>query len=190
MGGGKTEGFITVIQGPSGAGKSTLLRMCNRLEVPDSGQIFFRGTDVTSMSPTRLRQRVGMVFQTPVVFGGTVRDNLRAAKKLDDAACVTLLQRVSLRGDWLGRKAADLSGGEAQRLCIARALTTSPEVLLMDEPTAHLDEEAALEIEALARALADSGVHLIWVSHDRAQASRLGDERLELRDGNVLRAGP
>ena len=177
-------GRVTVLAGPSGAGKSTLLRVGNRLEVPSGGVVRFHGTDTGTLDPRELRRRVGMVFQKPVVFGGTVRDNLRVADAdADDAALGAELERAGLDPALLDRVADDLSGGEAQRVCIARALLTRPEVLLMDEPTSALDPENRRGIEALARELAAEGLGILWVTHDLAQARRLGDEVVVLVDG-------
>ncbi len=113
---------ITVIAGPSGSGKSTLLRLCNRLEVPTSGRVLLDGTDLAAIEPTVLRRRVGMVFQRPVVFGGTVRDNLLVADPgASDAQFVEVLERTGVAAGLLDQDAGTLSGGEAQRMCVARA---------------------------------------------------------------------
>ncbi len=177
-------GRVTVLTGPSGAGKSTLLRVGNRLEVPSAGVVRFHGTDTSTLDPRELRRRVGMVFQKPVVFGGTVRDNLHVADPTaDDAALGVELRRVGLDPDLLDRVADDLSGGEAQRVCVARALLTRPEVLLMDEPTSALDPDNRRGIEALARELAAEGIGILWVTHDLAQARRLGDQLVVLVGG-------
>jgi putative ABC transport system ATP-binding protein len=144
---------VTALVGPSGAGKSTLLRLCNRLEVPSSGRVLFRGRDMAELDPLRLRREVGMVFQRPTPFPGTVSDNLLTARP--DATREEMrqaLKRVALdEADWLERDATALSGGEAQRVCLARTLITEPEVLLLDEPTSALDAEAASLIEAAVR---------------------------------------
>ncbi len=184
-------GGVTVITGPSGAGKSTLLRLCNRLEVPTGGRVLFRGEDVAGLDPLRLRRRVGMVFQRPALFGGTVRDNLLvAAPDAQEPDLLTALGRAELDGRFLGRPADELSGGEAQRVCLARTLITEPEVLLMDEPTSALDREPRLALERLARRLAGAGVPVLWVTHDLAQAARIGDWRLMLAEGRLAAAGP
>jgi putative ABC transport system ATP-binding protein len=180
---------ITVVSGPSGSGKSTLLRTCNRLEVPTSGVVRFRGDDVASLDPLHLRRRVGMVFQRPTVFAGTVRDNLLvAAPDADGATLADALERVGLPPAHLDRRADDLSGGEAQRACLARTLLTEPEVLLMDEPTSSLDPAATRVLERLGREVADGGARLVWVTHDEAQAGRIGDHHVELDRGRVVRA--
>jgi putative ABC transport system ATP-binding protein len=180
------DGGITVLQGPSGSGKSTLLRLLNRLAEPDEGVVRYRGEDLAARDVLAHRREVGMVFQAPVLFPGTVADNLAVAEPLDDGA--VLLEHAGLPAAFLTREAATLSGGEAQRACLARALGTRPRVLLMDEPTSALDADATRVIEALARSLADEGVPIILVTHDRDQAARLGDRVVELREGAVLGA--
>jgi len=175
---------VTVLAGPSGAGKSTLLRLGNRLEVPSAGSVRFRGEDSGAIDPRELRRRVGMVFQKPVPFAGSVRANLKVgAPQASDEELVRSLERVGLEGTVLDRVADDLSGGEAQRMCIARTLLTHPEVILMDEPTSALDHENRLGIEHLAKELAQEGLGILWVSHDLAQVRRIADHALVLIDG-------
>ncbi len=179
-----------MVAGPSGSGKSTLLRLCNRLVVPTSGRVLFRGDDVADLDPRRLRRRVGMVFQRPTPFDGTVADNLHvAAPGLDDAAAVAALERADLDGSFLGRDAGELSGGEAQRMCLARTLVTDPEVLLMDEPTSALDPRSSKVLEELAIGLAASGVPVVWVSHDLDQLRRLATWVVVLVAGHIAHQG-
>jgi putative ABC transport system ATP-binding protein len=182
-------GGVTVIVGPSGSGKSSLLRLCNRLEVADRGVVRFHGEDVEAMDPLALRRRVGMVFQTPTPFAGSVLDNLVVARPdlgLDEARAV--LERVELDASFLSRPATELSGGEAQRVCLARTLVTAPEVLLMDEPTSSVDPQATLALEHLARALVGAAVDCIWVTHDLAQMRRLASRVLVVLEGRVAHA--
>ena len=184
------DGGLTVIAGPSGSGKSTLLRLCNRLEVPSAGTVRHRGTDIAERDPLELRREVAMVFQRPVTFAGTVRDNLHEADAtLDDDACAELLQRAGLAAAFLDRDAGELSGGEAQRACLARALATRPRVLLMDEPTSSLDGDATAVLEELARKLVEDGTPVVWVTHSQEQLERLADYVLLLEGGRVDRAG-
>ncbi|MDX6688719.1 MAG: UDP-glucose/iron transport system ATP-binding protein [Solirubrobacteraceae bacterium] len=181
---------LTVIAGPSGAGKSTLLRLCNRLDAPSEGVVRHRGTDVEQRDPLELRREVAMVFQRPVTFAGTVLDNLREADPdCDVPRGSELLHRAALDASFLERDAGELSGGEAQRVCLARALATDPRVMLMDEPTSSLDAKAAQVLESLARQLVDDGTPVIWVSHDEAQLRRLADSVLLLADGRAQRSG-
>lgn len=177
--------------GPSGAGKTTLLRLCNRLEAPSRGRVLFRGDDLADLDPLSLRRRVGLVAQRPTPFPGTVADNLRVAEPaVDEAAMAKVLDEVELDGDFLHRPAYELSGGEAQRVCLARTLLTEPEVLLMDEPTSSLDPRTRHALEAMARAQAADGVPVVWVSHDLAQVSRLADYVVVVVAGSILHTGP
>ncbi len=177
---------ITVLRGASGSGKSTLLRLCNRLVVPSSGTIRFRGAPLLDLDPVQLRRRVGMVFQRPTPFAGTVLDNLRAAAPLERADAVTQLERVGLDPELLDRDALTLSGGEAQRMCVARTLATGCTVLLADEITSALDDAAARVLEQLALDLAGSGTSVVWVTHDRAQCERIATHTLHLEGGRVV----
>ena len=181
---------LTVIVGPSGSGKSTLLRLCNRLEVPTSGHVRFRGDDVATLDPLLLRRHVGMVFQRPTLFPGTVGDNLSVARPaVTSSEAGDALARAGLDASFLTRTADDLSGGEAQRACLARTLVTGPEVLLMDEPTSALDDENTRVLERLGRDLAASGVPILWVTHDLHQVERIADRRIELAEGRVVAGG-
>jgi putative ABC transport system ATP-binding protein len=180
---------ITVISGPSGAGKTTLLRLCNRLEVPDDGTIRYRGQPLDELDPLVLRRRVGMVFQRPVPFPGSVADNLAVAHPDADAEEMSAaLKRVALDPGLLAQEARTLSGGELQRMCLARTLVTQPETLLLDEPTSALDAQPKQVFENTARELAAQGITIVWVTHDSAQAGRVADRIYQLRDGNLARA--
>jgi putative ABC transport system ATP-binding protein len=180
---------ITVVAGPSGAGKTTLLRMCNRLEVPDAGTVAYRGQQLDALDPLVLRRRVGMVFQRPTPFPGSVADNLAVAHP--DASTEelsTALQRVALDPGLLDQEARTLSGGELQRMCLARTLVTQPETLLLDEPTSALDAQPKQVFENTARDLAAGGITIIWVTHDDAQARRVANRAYQLCDGHLTSA--
>ena len=177
---------VTVIAGPSGSGKSTLLRLCNRLEVPTSGRVCFEGADIAGLDPLAHRRRVGMVFQRPTLFAGTVRDNLVVADaEASDDRFLAVLEQVGLEAHFLERTGDDLSGGEAQRACIARALLTDPQVLLMDEATSALDPDARHTIEVLGRELAADGLALLWVTHDLEQVQRVADRSIVILEGRL-----
>jgi putative ABC transport system ATP-binding protein len=146
----------------------------------------FRGRPLADLDVLALRRRVGMVFQRPAPFPGTVRDNLHVADPgADEEALVAALRAARLDAAFLDRPADDLSGGEAQRMCLARTLVTQPEVLLMDEPTSALDPEARRSLERTALSLADEGRELVWVTHDLEQARRLGGEIVVLVSGRI-----
>jgi putative ABC transport system ATP-binding protein len=180
---------VTALVGPSGSGKSTLLRCCNRLEHPGRGVVRYRGTNVDDLDPLELRRRVAMVFQRPTPFPGTCRQNLHVADPhLDDQQATDLLARARLDASFLDREATQLSGGEAQRLCLARALVVKPETVLMDEVTSSLDASARIALEELARKLAIDGVPVVWVTHDFRQVRRIADHVLVVLAGRIAHA--
>ncbi|MHA7651726.1 ABC transporter ATP-binding protein [Mycobacterium sp. ML4] len=183
---------VTALFGSSGSGKSTLLRLCNRIEVPTSGRVLFCGNDIADLDPLSLRRRVGMCFQRPTPFPGTVAENLRVADPdASETRMGETLSRVALTGSWLERDATALSGGEAQRMCLARTLITRPQVLLLDEPTSAVDAEAAGVIERAVRELAEvDGIPALWVTHDRAQVDRVADRMLRIDRGRCLGLSP
>lgn len=186
---------VLAIVGPSGSGKSSLLRLLNRLDEPTSGTVFVEGADYRQIAPRDLRRKLGMVTQRPFLFPGTVADNLRfgplqRGEMLNDGAVEELLSRVGLPG-YAARNVANLSGGEAQRVSVARTLANSPLALLLDEPTSALDEAAKLGIENLiARIVAEQGLTCILVTHDTAQAIRLASRALIIDAGRIVRDGP
>src|SRR5215472_10866895 len=137
------RGELLGLVGPSGSGKSSLLRLLNRLDEPTSGTVFLEGQDYRQIPPRELRRRVGMVTQRPFLFPGDIASNLRfgplqRGESLPDNEIAGLLERVGLAG-FAGRNVANLSGGEQQRVSLARALANRPEILLLDEPTSALD---------------------------------------------------
>lgn len=185
------RGSSLTLVGPSGSGKSTLLRCLNRLEEPPPGTVFFNGRDITTLDPLDLRRRVAMVQQAPVVFDGTVRDNLRVQPKagtldLSDARLAHTLEAVGMDPRFLDRDAANLSGGERQRVTIARALLGEPEALLLDEPTSALDPpNAALVVETVGRLRASLGLTVVAVTHQTELLQRLGGCFLYLVGGRM-----
>ncbi len=183
---------LTVVAGASGSGKTSMLRLCNRLDVPTSGKVRFRGADLADVDPLTLRRQVGMVFQTPVLFGGTVADNLHVADPTANRVqMAAALARVELSEEFLDRIGDDLSGGEAQRVCLARALLCAPDVLLMDEPTAALHPGARRALEATVQTLQrERSLDVIWVTHDMDQIARMADHLVVFDDGAVLYSGP
>jgi putative ABC transport system ATP-binding protein len=180
---------VTVIAGPSGSGKSTMLRLCNRLEAATSGTVLYRGLPIEQTDPLELRREVAMVFQRAVALGGSVGDNLRTGvPEVTDATVERMLERVGLAG-FAQRVARDLSGGEIQRMALARALLTDPGYVLFDEPTSSLDPAAVSAIEDLAVGLADDGVPSAWVTHDLDQMQRLAHHLVVVTDGAVAQQG-
>lgn len=183
-------GRVTAIIGPSGAGKTSLLRCLNRLEEPDEGRVVLDGSDIRTLAPTELRKRVGMVFQTPLLFEGGVRANLSyGLDGADEDDLRGALRDAGLKEEFLARDSSALSVGQAQRVCIARCLVRRPEVLLMDEPTSALDKDAAARVESLTRSLAESGLTIVLVTHNLEQARRVADAALLLVDGRRAAEG-
>ena len=189
------RGEVLAIAGPSGSGKTSLLRLLNRLDEPSTGTVFVEGADYLDIEPRELRRKLGMVTQRPYLFPGTVADNLRfgpaqRGKTLLPEAVEELLAQVALKG-YAERNVANLSGGEAQRVSVARTLANSPLVLLLDEPTSSLDEAAKLEVESTIRKVVhDQGLTCVMVTHDLAQAARMAGRALLLESGRIVRAGP
>jgi ABC-type multidrug transport system fused ATPase/permease subunit len=176
-----TPGRVTGLLGASGSGKSTLLRACVRLVDLDAGTIALDGEDVNTFDARVLRRRVGLVFQAPVMLAGTVADNLHyGVADLSEDALYAALDDAGLARRFAERVADDLSGGERARVALARALTRGPRLLLLDEPTAALDHDAAEHIGATLRRLADGGLGICLATHDLAFAGRWLDDRVRL----------
>lgn len=181
---------VTAVCGPSGAGKTSLLRCFNRLEEPHAGRVTIDDTDVRALAPIELRRRVGMIFQTPVLFEGGVRANLTyGLNGIDDDVLAQALESAGLSGSFLDRESPALSVGQAQRVCIARALVRRPQALLMDEPTSALDKDAAHKIEDLIGRLAEAHLTIVLVTHNLEQARRVASDAVLLVDGRVTADG-
>jgi len=184
-------GRVTSLIGPSGSGKSSLLRCLNRLWEPPPGRVFLSGKDVTAMDVLNLRRRVGILFQGAALFDGTVLDNVTYGPRLQKRSLshrrvAELLEMVGLDGDMANRPVDRLSGGQAQRVALARTLANEPEVLLLDEPTSALDPAAVQRIEKTILDLRNRlGLTVVWVSHDLEQLQRTADRVVLLVDGAV-----
>lgn len=181
----------TVILGPNGAGKSVLLRICHGLLAPTSGRVTWNLSQ-----PANGRHRQAMVFQRPVMLRRSALANVAYGLKLAGVEmlerkvrALRALQRLGL-AQLAGRPARVLSGGEQQRLAIARAWALEPDVLFLDEPTANLDPGATREIETAIAGIGAAGTKIIMVTHDLGAAKRLADEIIFMHGGRVLeRAG-
>ena len=188
------RGDLVAILGPSGAGKSSFLRLINRLDEPTSGTVYLEGQDYHQIPPQELRRRVGMVMQSAYLFPGTVADNLRfgprqQGRDLTAEEVDRLLEDVGLKG-FANRDVATLSGGEAQRVSLARTLANYPTVLLLDEPTSALDDRTEREIEVLLiRVMRDYHLTCLMVTHDTAQAARIANRAILLKEGRLIREG-
>ena len=192
------DGRITALIGPSGAGKSALLRLLNRLDDPVDGEIRYCGRPIGEIPVRALRRRVGFVFQAPVAFPGTVRDNLVLAASIADVPANETtgliddsMKLADIDEELLDRPADRLSGGQLQRVAIARALMTGPETLLMDEPTAALDPEtAAILGQTIARLTEERGLTVVMATHRLVEARSLCPHVVMLDKGRVVEAGP
>lgn len=188
-------GEVLAIVGPSGSGKSSLLRLLNRLDEPTSGTVYFARKDYREIPPRDLRRKIGMVTQRPFLFSGPVASNLsfgplQWGESLSREVVDQLLDQVGLTG-FADRDVANLSGGEAQRVSVARTLANHPTVLLLDEPTSALDETAKVGVEALLqRIVSERGLTCVLVTHDALQAARLAKRALLLEAGRIVRDGP
>ncbi len=171
--------------GPTGCGKTTLLRVIDLLEAPDSGKIIFKGKDVLNYSKKekiKFRRKIGMVFQKPVVFRGTVMENVAYGPDIRGQNKNDLKEKISETLEALGlggyedRNASSLSGGETQRMALARVLINEPELLILDEPTANLDPLSTEKIESIILKLKKKETTVIMATHDLIQGQRLCDE--------------
>ena len=188
------QGEILAVVGPSGAGKSSFLRLINRLDEPTGGTVYLAGQDYHQLAPRQLRRRVGMVMQSACLFPGSVAENLsfgprQHGEDLLASQIDNLLEQVGLAG-FAHRDVTHLSGGEAQRVSLARTLANKPEVLLLDEPTSALDDRTEREIEALlTRVLRDQHLTALIVTHDTAQAERIANRAILIDAGRLILDG-
>jgi putative ABC transport system ATP-binding protein len=185
------EKEITCIVGESGSGKTTLLRMLNHLISPDKGSIAFRGEDLLTLDPISLRRRVVMLPQAPVIFKGSLEDNLTIGLKFSEkplpaeSTLKKVMQRVKLKKE-LREDAENLSGGEKQRLALGRILLMEPEVLLLDEPSSALDDDTeSLIIKTFVDYAKNNEKTLVMVTHSKSLAKNFGDRILEVKGGSV-----
>ena len=186
-------GELLVVIGPSGSGKSSLLRCINRLSDIDSGAILLDGQSIYDLPVTELRRKVGLMFQKTAAFEGSVAANIAfgaalQGQSLSRQRILELMKLASLEADLLDEPARSLSGGQEQRLGIARLLALAPSLLLLDEPTSALDPIATARVEAsLLKLRGQAGLTMIWVSHSIEQARRVGSRVLLLDKGQILR---
>jgi putative ABC transport system ATP-binding protein len=188
-------GEVLAVVGPSGAGKSSFLRLLNRLDEPTGGTARLKGQDYRELAPRELRRRVGMVMQMAYLFPGTVAANIafgpsQRGERLAAGQIDALLERVGLPG-YQQRDVSNLSGGEAQRVSVARALANAPEALLLDEPTSALDDVSARGIEELVLSIIrERQMTCVIVTHNTAQAHRIADRTMILEAGKLVAVGP
>src|SRR5699024_11168281 len=189
-------GTITVLAGSSGCGKTTLLRMVNRMVAPSAGRVLINGNDIARMDPVQLRRKIGYVMQhAGLLPHKTVADNIAVVPRLNGATRTQakrsvdrMLEMVELASEMADREPSDLSGGQAQRVGVARALADEPRILLMDEPFGAVDP---LVRSGLQQQLIDIqhelGTTMLFVTHDMSEALRLGHEIILLAEqGRIM----
>lgn len=181
--------FVSIV-GPSGSGKSTFLKLCCHLLSPSSGAVRYKDKDVLAWSPVELRQQVAYCFQTPYLFGDTVRENLYFPYSLrglkpDTERITTLFRAIEMSEDYLGHDVATLSGGERQRIALIRSLLFQPEILLLDEVTAALDAASTAVVERLIAEFHKAGVTILWITHNLEQSRKYANKLLTIEAGQA-----
>lgn len=189
------KGKITTLVGPSGAGKSTLLKLCNGLLSLDEGTITILEKRLQDWEPVELRTRVSMALQSAPMISGTVEENLTLPYALQGAEVDVdkmkrIIKEVGLDSDYLQRDSRDLSGGQRQKVSIARTLLMEPDILLLDEITSALDRASRQEVEALIQHIHKTfGTTIIWITHNLEQAQRIGHYTWVMMDGELVEQG-
>jgi ABC-type Fe3+/spermidine/putrescine transport system ATPase subunit len=191
------EGRFCVVIGPTGCGKTTLLKIADLLVRPDHGRALLDGRDYARSSEgerTRARRRMAMVLQRPWMLSGSVSANARFAlgiggRRRDAAAVGVALESVGLRG-FDEREASTLSGGEKQKLALARAMVTRPEILILDEPLSSLDQGIRPELRSVLRRLhSETGMSVLMATHDVSDALALASHAAVIQEGGIVQAG-
>lgn len=191
------RGTSTALVGPTGSGKTVMLRLINMLEKPSSGTVYFEGINANASSKIRLkiRRQIGMVFQKPLAFKSSVYNNVAFGLKIRgktenmDKKIKETLEVIGLKG-YENRNALKLSGGETQRLALARAMITEPKLLLLDEPTANLDPISTGKMEELIEKInRESETTIIMTTHNLSQGQKLSDRMVMLNNGRILQSG-
>lgn len=183
--------FIFIL-GHSGSGKSTLLRICASLVSQSDGEMLLNDKEYSEYNPKELRKEIGYIAQEPCLFGESVRDNFEFVynvrnMKVDYDRINELLEKFNLSKDYLDKSINSLSGGQKQRISIIRGILVLPKVLLLDEITSSLDEDNKLIVENIIKNLNESGMSIIWVTHDISQCERLSKKYIKIEDGKITK---
>lgn len=183
---------IVCLIGPSGCGKSTLLRMLNKMEQPDSGAVYYNKVDISVIAAVELRREITMLPQAPVIYEGTVRDNLLAGLKFqhrelpDDSRLEEILDRMQLRLK-LDDDTAKLSGGEKQRISLGRVILLDSPVYLLDEPSAALDPANEKRImDSIVNWIRENNKQLIMVTHAVELAEEYAQQLISMDGGRIV----
>ncbi|WP_106497869.1 ABC transporter ATP-binding protein [Lentibacillus sp. Marseille-P4043] len=189
------EGSITTLVGPSGAGKSTLFKLCNGLQSPNSGEIYIKEKNINDYVPTELRRNVGMALQQATMVSGSVQKNLALplelkGEQISADTAKDFMNMVGLDETYLQRNVKDLSGGQRQKLSIARTLVNRPQILLLDEITSSLDRVSQQDIEKLIININEKySTTIIWITHNLQQAREIGHYTWVMMAGEVVESG-
>lgn len=189
------KGKITTLVGPSGAGKTTLFRLCNAMKSPSSGKLYIHDKPIDAYDQVELRRNVGIALQNAPMLPGNVRKNLALpatlkGEVLAEEEAKRFMHIVGLKESLLDRNSKDLSGGQRQKLSIARTLVNRPNILLLDEITASLDRVSQEEIEALIKQINQKyGTTIIWITHNLRQAMTIGDYTWVMMEGKLIESG-
>ncbi len=184
------ESELLTITGPSGTGKSSLLRAINRLDEISNGEIIFKERNIRKYDPVQLRRKITYVNQTPIIFDASVSANMAyplvaKGEKLKKDVAISLLKEIGLNEDFLDRNGKELSGGQSYRIAIARALTLSPDILLLDEPTSSLDDDSSDIILTMLQNRLKLNLAIIIVTHDIKVAQFSSGKLLRIDNGTA-----
>lgn len=184
------EGDFLSIVGPSGSGKSTLLKLVSGLISPTKGEILFNGKDIAKQDPIETRKQLSYCFQTPYLFGSTVKDNLAFPfdirhEEFNQSRVDQLFTLFQMDKTYLNQDVKKLSGGEKQRIALIRQLLFEPKVLLLDEVTSALDSVNKEIVEGVIQELHHKGMTILWITHDAEQSKKYANKLLTLVKGQV-----
>lgn len=187
------ENRITFVSGPSGSGKSTFLKLLNEMISQDSGNIYYKGKDINSLDSVELRRKVLMLYQSPTIYEGNIRDNLLIGRKfahqeeINDNKLKEILKKVLLDKN-LEDSPANLSGGEKQRLSLARIMVMDFETLILDEPSSALDRKNELEIVgSIVNFVKENNRNLITVSHSNNLLKEFAEDIIHIKNKNAIK---
>lgn len=184
------KGESISLVGESGSGKSTLLKLLSDLISCESGEVLYKGKRYEEFNSMELRREISYCVQLPFLFGKIVEDNFKfifeiRKEKYDRNRVVEVLKEFKITEDFLVKSIENLSGGEKQRIAIARNMIFKPEILLLDEATSALDNDNTLIVEDYIKRLNTSGVTVIWITHSVKQSYRIFDRRITMKNGKI-----
>lgn len=185
-----SSGDYVSIVGPSGSGKSTFLKLCCHLISPTDGRVLINGRDMMQENPVELRKRISYCFQTPILFGEKVQDNIAFPyglrnRKIDMERVRMLFSRFNMNESYLEHDIKNLSGGEKQRIALIRTLLFKPEILLLDEVTSALDADNSEIVEKAILTLNQEGTTILWVTHNAGQSRKYAGKLLTIENGQI-----